>query len=114
MAERDENGKWIKGGGSPNPGGRPKDMAIVQALARQYTEVAISTLADLCTSAKSESARAAAAEALLNRGWGRPAQAVAFEDGEGNRVAPPEIHMIWVAAKPEPALIEQFGSDDDG
>ena len=64
-------------GQSGNPGGRPKEVGEVRALARQYTGQAIATLAAIMLddSAKG-SERVAAATALLNRGYGKPAQAL--------------------------------------
>jgi hypothetical protein len=43
--------------------------------ARRYTLEAIGVLAQLMTTAKSESVRLNAAEAILSRGWGRSVQA---------------------------------------
>jgi hypothetical protein len=44
-------------------------------LARQHTEAAIDTLAEIMHDQKApHSARISAAEALLSRGWGRPMQ----------------------------------------
>jgi HEAT repeat protein len=59
-------------GQSGNPSGRPRaDTAHVVKLAQMHTEAAIKTLVK-CLGAKSERTRVAAAEALLNRGWGQP------------------------------------------
>ena len=66
---------WKKGQ-SGNPGGRPKEVAEVRGLARQYTDEAIQTLVTLMQSAKLERTRLAAASELLDRGYGRPPQAV--------------------------------------
>lgn len=75
MAERDERGRIVKGSGALNPGGRPKDVGFVRDLARQHTEEAIATLVSIMrdTSAR-ETARVAAAENLLDRGWGKAPQ----------------------------------------
>jgi hypothetical protein len=54
----------------------------VRSLARQHTAAAIASLAGIATNGKSESARVAAATALLDRGWGR-AQAA---EGDGEQV----------------------------
>jgi hypothetical protein len=70
------NPKWVKGGASPNPGGRPKGTAHVATLARAYTEEAILKLVAIMRNAKAATtSQAAAAIALLDRGYGRPAQA---------------------------------------
>lgn len=68
--------KWQKGQ-SGNPGGRPKEIGHVRELARQHTDDAIQTLAEVMNNAQENSrARVAAAEALLDRGWGRPDSSV--------------------------------------
>jgi hypothetical protein len=82
-----EGTPWPKGK-SGNPGGRPKAVAAVRELARQWTEVAIRTLADVCQHGEKEAARVAAAEALLNRAWGRPEQAVQLEGPNGEQIIP--------------------------
>ena len=58
-------------GQSGNPGGRPKDEHRVAELARSYTLEAIDTLVDLVRDGKDERMRGTAAQALLDRGWGR-------------------------------------------
>lgn len=63
---------WVKGQ-SGNPTGRAPGDAQVKTLARQHTEAAITALVR-ALKAKSERTRVAAAEALLNRGWGQPRQ----------------------------------------
>lgn len=52
----------------------------IRSLARNHTESAINTLAGIASNGKQESARVAAAEALLNRGWGKPTQPIAGDD----------------------------------
>jgi hypothetical protein len=52
-------------------------------LAKAYTDKAIEKLAEIMRTGKTEQAQVRAAEALLDRGWGRPAQHVGgSEDGE--------------------------------
>ena len=58
-------------GKSGNPGGRPKDEHRVSELARSYTAEAIDTLVDLMRYGKDERVRGTAAQALLDRGWGK-------------------------------------------
>jgi hypothetical protein len=66
----------FKKGKSGNPGGRPRQLASVMHEARWHTFEAIHTLLKLMRTGESESVRLNAAEAILNRGWGRPIQAV--------------------------------------
>lgn len=63
-------------GQSGNPGGRPKAEVQVRDLARQHTEAAIKALV-AALAAKQESTRVSAAQALLDRGWGKAAQIIA-------------------------------------
>ena len=67
-------------GQSGNPGGRRRksdDDRKVEELARAYGVEAIKTLASIMRSAKAPaSARSAAAQAVLDRGFGRPLQSI--------------------------------------
>lgn len=66
-------GRPFPRGKSGNPGGRPKVIAHVRDLAREHTAVAIATLVSVMKNAKSPlAARVAAANAILDRGYGRP------------------------------------------
>ena len=67
---RNNLGQFISGH-SGNPGGRPKDVHRVAELARSYTAEAIETLVDLMRYGKDERVRGTAAQALLDRGWGK-------------------------------------------
>lgn len=53
----------------------------IRSLARSHTESAINTLAGICSNGKSEAARVSASIALLERGWGKPAQPIEGTDG---------------------------------
>ena len=69
--------KWIPGMSSPNPLGRPKSVRSIKEvrdLAREATPMAIKTLKAVAGNAKAPpAARVAAATALLDRAWGKPA-----------------------------------------
>ena len=73
------NGQF-RPGASGNPGGRPAALAEVRQLARQHTALAIQKLAQIAEHGQSEMAQIAAANALLDRGWGRPTQPVSGDD----------------------------------
>jgi hypothetical protein len=70
----------FKPGVSGNPSGRPKEIPEVRDLARAHTEAAIKRLAQIMKSDDDPRASAAAATALLDRGWGKPSQPIAGDD----------------------------------
>jgi|GEM_PF-1451153 len=70
-------GKPFKKGISGNPSGRRREIGHVRDLARQYTEEAIDTLAEIMRDkTASSSARAAASNMLLERAWGKSTQII--------------------------------------
>jgi hypothetical protein len=73
-------GRKFQKGQSGNPGGRPKDIGDIKALAKQYTAEAIERLVYWMRSDEPK-ASVPAANALLDRGWGKAAQAVTGDDG---------------------------------
>jgi hypothetical protein len=83
----------FKPGFSGNPGGRPKLPATVvarkiisdvKAAARELTPQALGTLQEIMEDKKAPpAARVTAATEILSRGWGRPAQRLEAEAGNG-------------------------------
>jgi Family of unknown function (DUF5681) len=68
--------RWVKGQ-SGNPGGRPRIQTDLRELARANTREAVETLAAIMQDkTAAPAARVSAATALLDRGYGRPAQTV--------------------------------------
>ena len=67
-------------GVSGNPGGRPKVVEEVQELARQHTTEAVQTLVAIMTDVDQPApARVSAANAILDRGFGKPPQSLNHE-----------------------------------
>lgn len=66
-------GRRFQKGVSGNPGGRPSVSGPLKELAKAHTAEALETLVAALQADESRT-RVAAAEALLDRGWGRPTQ----------------------------------------
>ena len=70
-------GRPFQKGTSGNPGGRPRVLGDLQELARERSPAAINTLAAIMDDTKTPpAARVAAANALLDRGYGKPTQPI--------------------------------------
>ncbi len=73
-----------RGGARPGAGRKPgvrdratgEQRASLEELARTYTELALLVLVDVAEQGESDSAKVAAANAILDRGYGRPRQAM--------------------------------------
>lgn len=64
-----------------------REMIDLKSLARTHTETCVRVLANIVASAKAPaSARAFAANSLLDRGWGKAPQQLTGEDGGDIRV----------------------------
>jgi hypothetical protein len=74
LPDRRPNGTMLPGH-SANPGGRPRVVAELRDLARAHTPDALKRLVELLHS-KNEHTALAAARELLDRGYGKPVQAV--------------------------------------
>ena len=74
------NGRWAPGQ-SGNPGGRPGGVAEVRKLAQAHTLEAIACLVKEMNNGETSHARIAAANALLDRAYGKPTQPIG-EDPE--------------------------------
>lgn len=82
---RHEDGKF-KPGVSGNPNGRPKIPQDVIDAARAHTETAIATLVSMCQTSEDDKVRVQAAEAILNRAWGKPTERQEITGANGGPV----------------------------
>lgn len=93
---RTEHLKPFEAGKSGNPGGRPKVPPHIKEMARALTEEAINTAAEIMRNPQETgSARMTAVNAILDRAYGKPAQAITGEDGEG----PVELSLMVAFVK---------------
>jgi hypothetical protein len=60
-----------------------KSPADIRSLARSHTKLALQTLSGIARSSTSDPARVSAAQALLDRGWGKAAQILAGDEDGG-------------------------------
>lgn len=69
-----------RGGARPGAGRKPGKLSQakrdIAEKAKEYGEKALQTLADICEKGETESARVAAANALLDRGYGKAPQKI--------------------------------------
>ena len=96
----------IGGGGcrAEHTRGRPKVIAEVKELARAHTGEAIETLVSIMTNPQAApAARVSAANALLDRGYGKPPQHITGENGPSyvaRLPVPCKTAEEWVAKSP--------------
>lgn len=88
-------------GKSGNPKGRPKvllaDGRSLSDVAKAHTQSAIDTLVSIATDEEApHAARVSASTAILDRGWGRPAQSVEVTGADGGPVMVTEVRRIVV------------------
>jgi len=103
IASATSPGRPFPKGVSGNPGGRPKVITELRDLARRHSHVALETLVSVCTDKKqSGAARVAAANALLDRGYGKPTQLLETSDHEkrAKEMTDAELEDIIAANRP--------------
>jgi hypothetical protein len=95
-------GRPFQKGQSGNPGGRPKAIAEVKELAREHTGKAVETLVSIMSDPKAPpAARVSAANALLDRGYGKPPQHITDESARSYVARLPEVAKSaaeWLAS----------------
>ena len=105
--DRSKNGRFVPGQ-SGNPGGRPKTLARVQDLARQYTETSIKVLGEIMEDEDERGAtRIAAIQVLLDRGWGKPLQRIDVSDDKFENWTDAELEAYLVEKQAELARLNE-------
>jgi len=100
--KRRGNPNWVKGV-SANPAGRPKQQGELVEACRSHTKAAVQTLVFWMKQKKDGKAAIQAARELLDRAYGKPAQAIVGPDGsDAVRVT---IRHLFAKAE-EPVTIE--------
>jgi Family of unknown function (DUF5681) len=108
-------GKPFKKGQSGNPGGRPKAIAEIRELAREHTGEAVETLMSIMTDPKAApAARVSAANALLDRGYGKPPQHITGEVASYVARLPEPAKTVeeWQASIAKPINIQALPGED--
>ncbi len=83
-----------------------KAIVDIRSIARTHTESCLRTLASIVSQAKApHAARVAAANSLLDRGWGKAPQSITGEDGGDIRIT---IRKIIDTAIEEPKAVEHL------
>lgn len=87
--------------GSPKTGGRKagtpnKATASIRDAAREYSVQALQTLVDVALRGESEAARVAAANAILDRGYGKPSTVLSGDEDGGPVQLAHAIRLIGV------------------
>ena len=111
---RNPTGKsGFKPGLSGNPGGKPKQLKEVLELLRDDSQASIDRLKYLREHGKPDSVQAYCANALLDRAWGRPPQAV-LQAGSAHSAAFLEfLESVDGESRRLPPGNERFGGDGD-
>lgn len=92
-------------GQSGNPSGRPRIVLAngltLREMAREHTEEALEALLKVVREGETDASIVAAANSILDRGWGKATQPIAGDDE-----APPVEHALNVSKLSEAALRE--------
>ena len=107
------------GRGGKRPGaGRPKgsrsaatvqQQATISDLAKQHCPDALKALLEIVQGGESESARVSAANSILDRGYGKPVQALDHSSTDGSMTPKPVIDVTTLSTK---ALAEIMAAAD--
>jgi hypothetical protein len=107
---RNERGYWLPGH-SGNPSGRTAGLKNVVRLAREYTQDAIRTLAEIMNDPEQPSAcRIVASNSLLDRAWGKPIPADEVPDDADRAEL---VHAMLAVFRSGQVRLTRPGYDDE-
>lgn len=90
-------------GAGRKPGSRSaatiEQQATISDLAKEHAVSAINALAQIATAGESESARVSAANALLDRGFGKPVQSMEHTSPDGTMTPKPAIDATKLSSE---------------
>lgn len=89
-------------GGARQGAGRKKGKVgaakrALAEMAKDHAEAALKTLASIAMEGESEAARVSAAVAILDRAYGKPAQAMTVGNPDGSPIGPSVIQIVAAA-----------------
>jgi hypothetical protein len=109
--------------GGKRPGaGRPKgalsratkeQKATLEELARAHTDTALLVLVEVAQSSESDAARVSAANAILDRGYGKPKQGLEHSGPEGGPIETTGLDELEIARRLA-ILLEQGARSNTG
>lgn len=90
----------FRAGAGRKPGAVSQAKRDLMAIAKEHAEGALETLVSIHQNAKAPAAaRVSAAVAILDRGYGKPTQAVAVGNPDGSSIGPSIIQIVGMAAQ---------------
>ena len=110
-----------KRGGKRLGAGRPKgrkdkatvaQLATLEELAKAHTETALNTLVRIAKKGESEAAQVSAANALLDRGYGRPKQAMEHTGKDGGPIETKEVSARNALMRRIDGIASRIGTEE--
>lgn len=87
-----------RGGARPGAGRKPGKVSAAKRelsdMAKEHAAMALQTLANIAQSGEGEAARVSAANAILDRAYGKPPQSLEHSGKDGVPLMPPSITFV--------------------
>lgn len=99
ISKNQPRGRPFRKGMSGNPGGRPKrtedEVALAEAC-RAKTREALAVVESLMRGSDNDRVRLAAAQFIIERGWGRAPEMIELVDNRDGELLPGEVERIGI------------------